>query len=149
MVTRTTEGCIPPVDPTRSRIMRAVRRAHTKPELIVRKALHGLGLRFRLQRRDLPGTPDVVLAKHRTAIFVHGCFWHRHGGCRMATMPKTRVEFWAEKFGRNVERDAKNERALTDAGWRVLTIWECETRNLGVLGDRLRHEFHLRPCPDG
>lgn len=131
------------VDPTRSHIMRSVRRAHTGPELVVRKLLHGLGLRFRLQRRGLPGTPDIVLPKHKTAIFVHGCFWHRHAGCEKATMPKTRVEFWTDKFDRNVMRDQEKERALVDAGWRVLTIWECETRKGHALTDKLRSAFGL------
>lgn len=130
-----------PVDPTRSRIMRAVRRSHTGPELIVRKVLHGLGHRFRLQRCDLPGTPDIVLPKHKMVIFVHGCYWHRHTGCSKATMPKTRTEFWREKFERNVSRDKSVEGALSNGGWRVLTVWECETRELGVLTNRLRDAF--------
>ena len=129
------------VDPTRSRIMRSVRRAHTGPELVVRRLLHGLGLRFRLQRRGLPGTPDIVLPKHKTAIFVHGCFWHRHPGCGKATMPKTRVEFWSEKFNRNVQRDLDKEQALIDAGWRVLTVWECETRSIEMLTKKLQSAF--------
>mgnify|MGYP000565422481 CR=1 FL=1 len=125
------------VDAVRSRIMRAVRRSHTGPELLVRKLLHELGYRFRLQRRDLPGTPDIVLPKHRTVIFVHGCFWHRHKGCQKATMPKTRGEFWREKFNRNVSRDRYVERALVNEGWRVLTIWECETRQSETLRAKL------------
>lgn len=128
---------------TRSRIMRAVRQAHTGPELIVRKLLHGLGLRFRLQQRCLPGTPDIVLPKHRTAVFVHGCFWHRHAGCSKTTTPKTRTEFWREKFDRNVLRDREMELSLINAGWRVLTVWECETRLPEKLKGRLRYEFEL------
>lgn len=131
------------IDPTRSRIMRAVRQSHTGPELIVRRLLHGLGLRFRLQRRGLPGTPDIVLPKYKTAIFVHGCFWHRHAGCSKATMPKTRVEFWGNKFNRNVTRDQDTERALATTGWRVLTIWECETRQPETLTVKLRDSFWL------
>ena len=131
-----------PIDPVRSQIMRSVGRAHTGPELIVRKVLHALGLRFRLQRRDMPGTPDIVLPKHRTAIFVHGCFWHRHPGCSKATMPKTRVDFWRQKFDRNVERDREKEHALLEDGWRVLTVWECETRFTDVLTARLRDAFN-------
>lgn len=123
--------------------MRSVRRAHTGPELVVRKLLHRLGLRFRLQRRELPGTPDIVLPKHKTAIFVHGCFWHRHAGCGKATMPKTRVEFWTDKFERNVVRDREKEWALVAAGWRVLTIWECETRGIETLTDKLHDAFSL------
>lgn len=114
------------VDPIRSRIMRAVGQKDTGPEMAVRRTLHALGYRFRVQRRDLPGSPDIVLPKHRLAVFVHGCFWHRHPGCRKATTPKTRAEFWAEKFERNVERDSQSEAALRAMGWHVLTIWECE-----------------------
>lgn len=121
--------------------MRAVRRAHTAPELIVRRALHAASLRFRLHRRDPPGTPDIVLPRHRTAIFVHGCFWHRHSGCRLTTTPKTRVEFWQDKFDKNVARDAAKQAALVEAGWRVLTIWECETRDQEGLSARLRAHF--------
>ena len=134
---------IDPVDATRSRIMRAVRQAHTTPELIVRKLLHGLGLRFRLQGRGLPGTPDIILPKYRTAIFVHGCFWHRHASCSKATTPKTRADFWREKFDRNILRDKEAEQALADAGWRVLTVWECETRRLELLRGRLHDAFQL------
>jgi len=130
-----------PIDPARSKMMRSVRRAHTGPELIVRKVLHGLGLRFRLQRRDLPGTPDIVLPKHHTAVFVHGCFWHCHSGCSKATMPKTRVDFWRDKLERNIKRDQAKEQALVAAGWRVLTIWECETRSIDVLAEKLRDAF--------
>ncbi|UPJ54827.1 DNA mismatch endonuclease Vsr [Bradyrhizobium sp. 192] len=133
-----------PVDSTRSRIMRAVRQAHTGPELIVRRLLHGSGLRFRLHQRGLPGRPDIVLPKHRTVIFVHGCFWHRHAGCPKATMPKTRIEFWREKFNRNVSRDHGIEQALVDAGWRVLTIWECETGRPEALKEKLRTQFGLK-----
>lgn len=131
--------------------MRTVRQAHTGPEVAVRKLLHALGLRFRLQRRDLPGTPDIVLPKHKTVIFVHGCFWHRHTGCSRATTPKTRVEFWREKFNRNVIRDQEKERALVGIGWRVLTVWECETRWPKTLGDKLRRAFELgeRECLSG
>lgn len=141
MTSRRPRGPDDPIDAIRSRIMRSVRQAHTRPELIVRKILHNLGLRFRLHRRDLPGTPDIVLPRHRVAIFVHGCFWHRHPNCSKATMPKTRHEFWCDKFERNVERDRQKERALTEAGWRVLTIWECETRHLGKLKETMRAAF--------
>lgn len=113
--------------PERSARMRSVPSRHTAPELAVRKAAHALGLRFRLHRCDLPGTPDLVFPKHRTAMFVHGCFWHRHDGCRKTTTPKTRVDFWAEKFARNQQRDELNIAKLRDLGWRVVVIWECET----------------------
>lgn len=116
-------------DPTRSRIMKAVRQKHTAPEMRVRRTLHSLGYRFRVQRKDLPGTPDVVLPRHQVAIFVHGCFWHRHKDCPKATTPKTRVQFWTQKFRDNVDRDRRKVKALLEAGWRVLVVWECETRS--------------------
>lgn len=128
---------------SRSDIMRAVKRAHTKPEMIVRRALHALGLRFRLHRRDLPGSPDIVLPRLRTVVFVHGCFWHRHPGCRYATTPKSRQEYWLPKFEANVERDARKEAQLRELGWRVAVIWECETKSLEALEARLRLEFDL------
>ncbi|HIB8626381.1 very short patch repair endonuclease [Pseudomonas aeruginosa] len=128
---------------SRSDIMRAVKRAHTAPEITVRQMLHALGLRFRLQRRDLPGSPDIVMPRFHTAIFVHGCFWHRHPGCRYATTPKIRQEYWVPKFMANVERDARKESQLRELGWKVLIIWECETRDRGELMTRLRQEFGL------
>lgn len=112
----------------RSAHMRLVRRQHTAPELVVRKVAHSLGLRFRLHRKDLPGTPDLVFPKYRTAIFVHGCFWHRHEGCRKASTPGTRTDFWLTKFARNKERDKRNVADLEAQGWRVLIIWECQTQ---------------------
>ncbi|MCE1003804.1 very short patch repair endonuclease [Pseudomonas sp. NMI1173_11] len=123
--------------------MRAVKRAHTKPEIIVRQALHALGLRFRLHRRDLPGSPDIVLPRLRTVVFVHGCFWHRHPACRFATTPKSRQEYWLPKFEANVERDARKEAQLRELGWRVVVIWECETKSLEALEARLRLEFDV------
>ena len=114
----------------RSRLMSRVRSKNTKPELIVRSLVHAMGYRFRLHRRDLPGCPDLVLAAYKTALFVHGCFWHRHRGCRKASEPSTRVEFWTDKFRRNVARDRKNRARLLNAGWRVIVVWECETRNM-------------------
>ena len=128
-------------DSIRSRIMSAVRQKNTGPEVVVRKVLHGLGLRFKLHSKDLPGTPDIVLPKHRTAVFVHGCYWHRHAGCSRTTTPKTRIEFWQEKFDSNVNRDLWTERALRDQGWRVLIVWECETKDKGRLRDRLSRMF--------
>jgi len=113
--------------------MSRVRGKDTKPEKSVRQAAHALGLRFRLHRADLPGRPDLVLAKHRLAIFVHGCFWHRHHGCSKATMPKTQAAFWADKFEANVNRDRVAQEKLTAAGWRVAIIWECETRDRAAL----------------
>lgn len=100
----------------RSEIMRSVRQKDTGPELIVRKTLHNLGLRFRLHRKELPGTPDIILPKYSTAIFVHGCFWHRHPGCKLASTPKTRQDYWIPKFEANIERDARKLSELQAAG---------------------------------
>jgi DNA mismatch endonuclease (patch repair protein) len=96
------------------------------PERLVRSALHRVGYRFRLHRKNLPGKPDIVLPKHRTVVFVHGCFWHRHKGCRCAYTPKSRVAFWSAKFESNVERDRRNAREHRRLGWKVVTVWECE-----------------------
>jgi len=117
---------------TRSRMMAAITGKNTRPELALRRFLHALGYRFRLHRKDLPGKPDIVMPKLRTCIFVHGCFWHRHAGCRYATTPKTRREFWAAKFSRNVERDLENVQALEAKGWTVMIVWECEIRQGGA-----------------
>jgi DNA mismatch endonuclease, patch repair protein len=118
--------------PEKRRLMMAgIRARDTKPEMMVRQHLHAAGFRYRLHCRDLPGSPDIVLAKHRLIIFVHGCFWHRHARCHLAATPATRSDFWKAKFEANVVRDAKNIRALQDAGWRVLVIWECGTRSAG------------------
>jgi DNA mismatch endonuclease (patch repair protein) len=108
--------------------MAAVRRQDTKPELTLRSALHKNGLRYRLHRANLPGTPDIVFVNARVAIFVHGCFWHRHGGCRRATTPASRADFWQEKFRRNIQRDRSAQGALRAEGWAVLVVWECELR---------------------
>lgn len=112
----------------RSQIMAGIRSKDTRPELIVRKIAHSMGLRFRLHRRDLPGSPDLVFPRWRLAVFVHGCFWHRHEGCRLAAQPKTRPEFWQQKFAANVRRDRNTIDQLSGLGWRVEVIWECETR---------------------
>jgi DNA mismatch endonuclease, patch repair protein len=100
----------------------------TKPELALRRALHARGFRYRLHDKRLPGKPDIVLPRYKAVIFVHGCFWHRHPNCRYATTPATRPEFWAKKFRGNVERDKRNQVALTDLGWRVAVVWECDLR---------------------
>src|SRR5262245_33115748 len=113
----------------RSSLMARVRNSNTQPERRVRQIAHALGLRFRLHRRDLPGTSDIVFPKFRTVIFVHGCFWHQHPGCKRATMPQSHTEFWQEKLARNVERDRSAIEALNKAGWRSEIIWECETKN--------------------
>lgn len=117
------------VDPARSRQMALVRGKDTMPEMVVRRLAHGLGYRFRLHRKDLPGKPDLVFPSKKRAVFVHGCFWHGHADpdCRRARIPKTRTEFWSQKIQRNARRDALTEAALKEAGWKVLTIWECET----------------------
>ena len=126
----------------RSEIMSRIRGRNTKPELVVRRIAHGLGFRFRLHRKDLPGSPDLVFPRYRTVVFVHGCFWHRHYGCRYAYRPKSRVQFWTTKFEENMARDARNEATLHDLGWRVLVFWECETRDHGAVRARLL--AHLR-----
>lgn len=138
----------PPVEPSRSKLMSRVRQANTKPELVVRRLLHALGYRFRLHRRGLPGTPDIVLPRHRTAIFVHGCFWHRHEGCSRTTTPKTRQEFWQTKFDTNVARDRRNLDLLATLGWRSIVIWECETKDPGSLSTRLS-TLLASPSPAG
>lgn len=113
---------------TRSKIMRSVPQKNTKPEIVLRKALHGMGFRYRLHDKRLPGRPDLVFPRYKTVIFVHGCFWHRHG-CKYTTTPSSREEFWNEKFKANVERDRNNVRELENSGWRVLTVWECQLKN--------------------
>lgn len=128
-----------PVSPKRSALMARVRQKDTEPELAVRKCLHRIGFRFRLHRAGLPGTPDIVLPKHRKVIFVHGCFWHRHPGCRRATTPKTRTSFWEDKFRTNVRRDQENIRKLREADWEPIIIWECETINSGSLEEHLEN----------
>ncbi len=118
---------------TRSRMMSGIRGRDTRPELAVRHALFSVGFRYRLHRRDLPGAPDVALGGRKVAIFVHGCFWHRHGGCRYARLPATRPEFWKAKLEGNAERDARAIESLQAMGWRVLIVWECAIRNKETL----------------
>lgn len=113
---------------TRRRMMSGIRAKNTKPEMLVRKILFAAGYRFRLHRRELPGAPDVVLPGRKVAIFVHGCFWHRHAGCGFATSPTTNAAFWHAKLSGNVERDARAIEALKETGWRVLVVWECATK---------------------
>lgn len=121
----------------RSWNMSRIRSVDTKPEMAVRSMLHGLGFRFRLQCRSLPGSPDIVLPKYQTTVFVHGCFWHRHKGCRFAYTPKTRTEFWMAKLEKNVARDQEVAKQLRRLGWRVLVVWECELRATDKLERRL------------
>lgn len=106
--------------------MSRIKGKDTKPERKVRSWLHQHGFRFRLHKKDLPGTPDISLPKYKTVIFVHGCFWHRHAGCKFAYTPKSRIEFWDNKFRSTIERDLKKIKALEASGWRVLVVWECE-----------------------
>ena len=108
--------------------MSRIRGKDTKPEMLVRRGLHAAGYRFRLHRRDLPGSPDLVLPRHHAVIFVHGCFWHAHADCKNFKIPRSRAAFWQEKLMGNKERDARNTRALLEMGWRVLVVWECATR---------------------
>jgi len=130
-------------DPQRSAIMRAVKQKHTGPEMIVRKLLFSLGLRYRLHRRNLPGSPDVVFASRKVAVFVHGCFWHRHGICKRATKPKANAAYWEQKLQRNRTRDQDNETKLKEMGWRVFVVWECETRDLEELTRKIVEFFQL------
>jgi DNA mismatch endonuclease, patch repair protein len=122
----------------RSEIMARVRSKNSRPELLVRKLVFSLGHRYRLHARDLPGQPDLVFRRPQKAIFVHGCFWHRHGGCALARLPKSRVDFWVPKLEGNRRRDQRTKRALTKRGWKVLTIWECQTKNAERLQSRIR-----------
>lgn len=117
----------------RSWNMSRIRSKDTGPERIVRSLLHRMGYRFRIHRKDLPGSPDVVLPRLKVVVFVHGCFWHRHIGCKYAYMPKSRITFWKTKFKENLDRDKKNKQALNKAGWKIITIWECMTRYLNEL----------------
>jgi len=131
----------------RSRLMARVRQKHTAPEIATRRLIHALGLRFTVngpRNRTLPGSPDIVLPMHRIAIFVHGCFWHRHRGCSKATTPTARRTFWLEKFTANVARDRRVVRKLRAAGWRVLVIWECEVRDVELVIARLQRTLDRR-----
>ena len=124
----------------RSERMSRVRSRDTKPELLVRKLVHGLGYRYRLHRKDLPGKPDLVFGPRRKVILVHGCFWHGHddSNCKLARAPKSRVEFWGPKLARNRERDREVERRLNESGWEALILWECELRDRAGLEQRMR-----------
>ena len=122
---------------TRSAIMSRIPSENTRPELIVRRTAHALGFRFRIHRRELPGCPDVVFPRYRAVIMVHGSFWHRHPGCRFASRPSTRVEYWEEKFTQTVDRDRRTQAALCNLGWRVLIIWECETKDHNLLAESI------------
>ena len=123
----------------RSEIMSRVRARGTRPEMAVRRLVHGLGYRYRLHGKRLPGRPDLVFAGRRKVIFVHGCFWHRHPGCNLARTPKSRVDFWRTKLDGNRQRDILNERGLRDLGWRSLVVWECELNDLNSVAERVTH----------
>lgn len=122
----------------RSERMSRIRSSNTAPEVALRRAMHAIGFRFRLHSKGLPGKPDIVLPRHKTVSFVHGCFWHRHSGCKIATTPKTNTEFWVEKFDRNVVRDARTREQLEGLGWRVIVVWECELRSANQVAGAVR-----------
>ena len=117
------------ISSARSKNMSAIKSKNTKPEIEVRKLLHSMGFRFRLHRKDLPGSPDIFLPKFKTVIFVHGCFWHRHENCMYSSTPKTRVQFWEKKFNSNILRDLENQKKIKDIGLRSIIVWECELKN--------------------
>lgn len=125
----------------RSDIMRKVKSCDTRPELAVRSLLHSMGYRFRLHRRALPGTPDIVLPKYKTVVFVHGCFWHRHRDCKRATSPASHREYWLPKFNKTKQRDRKNQEALRELGWQVVVVWECQVKDTAALACRLNREI--------
>ena len=125
------------MSPVRRRVMQANKGKDTKPEVHVRRLLHGLGYRFRLHRRDLPGRPDLVFPSRQAVIQVYGCFWHQHPGCASAHIPKSRRAYWVPKFEQNAKRDCESERALAALGWRVLVVWECEVADTARLLDRV------------
>lgn len=122
----------------RSELMARIRSSNTRPERVVRSLIHALGYRFRLHRRDLPGTPDLVFPGRMKVIFINGCYWHRHPGCSFAYMPKSNVEFWSQKFKANIDRDRRVAKELEALGWHVHTIWECETSQLETLTLNIR-----------
>ena len=130
------------VSEQRSRNMSAIKSKNTKPEIKVRKILHSMGYRFRLHSKNLPGSPDIVLPKYKTVIFVHGCFWHRHENCKYASTPKTRKEFWNKKFTENKKRDSEIQEKIKILDWRSVVIWECETKNIENLRDKIIDVFN-------
>ena len=115
-----------------------IKSKNTKPEIKVRQLLHSMGYRFRLHMKDLPGNPDIVLKKYKTVIYVNGCFWHRHPNCKYASIPKTRPEFWSQKFKSNVERDNNNYIKIKNLGWKYIVVWECELKNRSDLVEKLK-----------
>ena len=125
----------------RSWNMSKIRSKDTKPEKTVRSLLHKMGFRFRLHRKNLPGKPDIVLPKYKTVIFVHGCYWHRHEGCKDASTPKSNTDFWVNKFNANISRDKRNQEQLKNSGWNVIVVWSCELRNLDSLSSKLNQQI--------
>jgi DNA mismatch endonuclease, patch repair protein len=121
----------------RSWNMARIKSRDTSPEKRIRLLLHGLGFRYSLHRKDLPGSPDIVMTRYRTVIFIHGCFWHRHKGCRRASTPKTNIAYWQHKFESNINRDRRNSRQLRKLGWNVIVVWECEIANMGKVETKL------------
>lgn len=130
----------PDVSPATRKVMRANKGKDTKPEMIVRRLVHGMGYRYRLHRKDLPGKPDLAFGPRRKVIFVHGCFWHRHPdpNCKIARLPKSRLDFWRPKLEANAARDDRDVTALENSGWRVLTLWECGLRDGAALRETIR-----------
>jgi DNA mismatch endonuclease (patch repair protein) len=135
------------VPEARRNVMRANKGKGSKPELVVRRLVHGMGYRYRVHKRDLPGTPDLTFAGRKAVVQVHGCFWHQHPGCRRAHVPATRTDYWGPKLARNVHRDRRDEDALREMGWRVLVVWECELRDRTALAARLQEFLGSRPVP--
>lgn len=125
----------------RSRCMSAIKSNDTKPEMLVRKYLHGMGLRYGVHNKKLPGSPDIVLRKYKTVIFINGCFWHGHDNCRYYRLPKSNIEFWQTKINRNRERDKRDIEALRKRGWRVIVVWECELRTKELRQQTLQKLF--------
>ena len=133
----------------RSALMGKVRSKNTAPERLVRSVLHRMGYRFRIHQRTMPGTPDIVLRRHRTAIFVHGCFWHGHEGCRRSRLPQTRRDFWEAKINRNIARDSDAVAELERLGFRVLVLWECGLKDVESVRAALRSHFDVETVVDG
>lgn len=127
-----------PIPSQRSALMSRVRQKNTKPELVVRRLLRSMGFGYRLHARDLPGSPDIVFRGRRSVVFVHGCFWHGHHDCRLATIPRTRMDFWLKKIEDNRSRDARKVQLLEEMGWRVLTVWQCQLKDEATLAAKLR-----------
>jgi DNA mismatch endonuclease, patch repair protein len=122
----------------RSAVMGKIKGRNTKPEIAVRKLVHSMGYRYRLHRKDLPGTPDLVFPARNKIVFVHGCFWHRHPGCRFAYSPKSNIDFWNKKFAANIERDKRVKHQLESLGWKTLAVWECEVSKLSLLQKHIK-----------